>query len=161
MVGWLVVLIFSTYWSIVVVVAVMVKEQEEGVMVVEGPPVLKTPTDQLCYRVITLANGLSVLLIHDPSGSEAESNANNSKENGNAANATTSMELDYMNNLTTQTPHAGERSHDQIYIQFPITFTKLFTLSEGIFELSCTVVLKFAVVLKWVHVYFSTFSKPN
>jgi hypothetical protein len=130
----------------------MVKEQEEGVMVVEGPPVLKTPTDQLCYRVITLANGLSVLLIHDPSVSEAESNANNSKENGNAANATTSMELDYMNNLTTQTPHAGEHSHDQIYIQFPITFTKFFTLSEGIFELSCTVVLKFAVVLKWVHV---------
>jgi hypothetical protein len=136
----------------------MVKEQEEGVMVVEGPPVLKTPTDQLCYRVITLANGLSVLLIHDPSVSEAESNANNSKENGNAANATTSMELDYMNNLTTQTPHAGERSHDQIYIQFPITFTKFFTLSEGNFELSCTVVLKFAVVLKWVHVHFSTFS---
>ncbi|CAK9254097.1 unnamed protein product [Sphagnum jensenii] len=85
----------------------MVKEQEKGVMVVEGPPVLKTPTDQLCYRVITLANGLSVLLIHDPSVSEAESNANNSKENGNAANATTSMELDYMNNLTTQTAHAA------------------------------------------------------
>ncbi len=95
---------------VVVVVAVMVKEQEEGVMVVEGPPVLKTPTDQLCYRVITLANGLSVLLIHDPSVSETESNANYSKENGNAANATTSMELDCMNNLTTQTPHAGELS---------------------------------------------------
>jgi hypothetical protein len=43
------------------------------------------------------------------------------------------MELDCMNNLTTQTPHAGELSWSDIYIQFPVTFTKLFTLSEGIF----------------------------